>query len=317
LSGREKGSAPTRFPFGHTDSANPSPGTLFGRALHVTAVLEGSVRKAGQGWPGTDHGAAKDRSLAAQRRWELGEDGLLDRLRSVDTARLDAAARTSHRIALEALTAERAMRACRQELWDVSSTWGWQGTYSLLADFQPVATREQRGQAVARLRALARSLDDEIETLREGVRVGYVATRDNVARVPTELDAILATSPRGSVFTRPAVRASDPSFRSALETAVEQALFPAVRRYRGFLATEYLPRARSAPGVSALPEGAACHRASIRRHVTLDLAPDAIHQLGVEQVARIRAEMQSLAQKSFGTSDVSALLARLRTDPAP
>src|SRR5439155_3538380 len=94
------------------------------------------------------------------------------------------------------------------------------------------------------------------------------------------------------------------------------AVLPALRRYRDFLERDYLPRARSAIGVSANPDGAACYHASIRATTGLDLSPDAVHRLGIATVAALEAEMRVIARRSFRPRDVGAVLARLRRDPA-
>ena len=92
-------------------------------------------------------------------------------------------------------------------------------------------------------------------------------------------------------------------------------MHPALRRYRDFLASDYLPNAREPIGVSANPDGGACYRASVRATTGLDISPEEIHRLGIATVAELEKRMRQLAEQSFGTPDVSALLERLRTDP--
>jgi len=269
------------------------------------------------GWPAADHAAVRDPSVEAVQRWQAVEDGLLGRLRALDPPRLDRRARLSRGVILEALEASVALRVCRKELWDVSSTFGWQAQYATrLAEAQPVGTPELRVKAVERIRRLALSMDARIASLREGVRLGYAASRENVERVRRELDALLAARPADAPFMRPAVRADDAAFRTELERVVAGELFPAVRRYRDFLAGEYAAKARTAPGVSALPDGAACYRAAVREASTLDVPAERIHETGLREMALIQGEMERLAEHAFGTRDVPGLLARLRSDPA-
>src|SRR3989475_3685618 len=88
-----------------------------------------------------------------------------------------------------------------------------------------------------------------------------------------------------------------------------------MRRYRDFLAQEYLPRARATIGVSSNPYGEECYRASIRATTGLELSADSIHRLGLATVADLEDAMRRIAERSFGTSDVATLLHRLRSDP--
>jgi uncharacterized protein (DUF885 family) len=198
----------------------------------------------------------------------------------------------------------------------VSSSDGWQGFSALLAAVQPVGSPERRRAAAERLAALVSYADREIANLREGVRSGYTASRANVERAVAELDALLATAPERWPHLSPADRDPAPGFRAELEQTLRERLLPATRRYREYVAGEYLAHAHAAPGVGALPGGAACYRAAIRSGTTLTRGPDELHALGEARLRAIRVEMQAIAARSFGTSDVTALLARLGSDPA-
>src|SRR3989475_355046 len=88
-----------------------------------------------------------------------------------------------------------------------------------------------------------------------------------------------------------------------------------MRRYRDFLAQEYLPRARATIGVSSNPYGEECYRASIRATTGLELSADSIHRLGLATVAGLEDAMRRIAERSFGASDGATLLQRLRSDP--
>ncbi len=107
-------------------------------------------------------------------------------------------------------------------------------------------------------------------------------------------------------------------FLNDVLTAVEREVYPAFASYREFLAQELLPVARGddRPGLRHVPGGAAAYRVLIGNHTSLDLGPEEIHAIGLEEVSSVRAEIQALGQKLFGTSDVPAIQARLRDDPA-
>src|SRR5438445_2115392 len=143
-----------------------------------------------------------------------------------------------------------------------------------------------------------------------------LAPRGNVRISLTQLDSLLGTPLGRSPLLDPARRDTTPAFRVELERMLTTDVLPALRGYRDFLERDYLPRARSAIGVSANPDGAACYRASIRATTGLDLSPDAVRRLGIATVAALEAEMRVIARRSFRTRDVGALLGRLRTAAA-
>ncbi|HET8542225.1 MAG TPA: DUF885 domain-containing protein [Anaeromyxobacter sp.] len=269
------------------------------------------------GWPGADHGAVTDPRPEAVAEWRRLEDALLARARAIDAR---AVAGTPEAVTLgilvEALEGSRAARPCRSELWGVSSIGGWQAQYASLAEIQPVGTPALNEAARARLRGLAVRIDREIEALREGARLGYVATRDNVDRARGELDRLLATPPRIWPYVRPGVRAEDHALIGELTGIVERDVLPAAQRYRDYLVAEYAGRARGSPSLLALPDGEACYRGAVRRASTVDVHPRAVHETGRARLDAIAAELREVARPRFGAEPVPALLRRLREDPA-
>ena len=268
------------------------------------------------GLPGVRHDRLADNSLATQERYQREDDVYYERVLAVDPRPL--LGRPEY-ITLgflrENAVSDRAGRVCRGELWSVDQLGGWQTGLPQLAAIQPVGTAELRQQALARFRMVPRYIDNETANLREGLRLGYSAPKGNVRRVIEQLELLVTTPVEQSPFFSPAQRDTTADFRRAWEELVEEQIHPAIQRHRDFLANEYLPRARDAVGVSALPDGAACYRARVLSFTTLELDPKWIHDTGVEQMAKIQGEMRAIGQRSFGTTDVPALLETLRTDP--
>lgn len=270
------------------------------------------------GIAGTDHGRVTDNSLDAIARWRAREDAWLAQVRALDPTRLEGGPEwVTYGVLRELLEGSAAARVCRHELWSVSSApSGWQASYATLAGLQPVGTDSLRGQAVRRVEGLARYLGIETEKLRDGAGRGYTAPRVIVEAVIRQLDGLLGTPVDSSPFLSPAIRDTSPAFTADLVRAVESALYPAIRRYRDYLAGDYLAASRAEPGVGAIPGGAQCYRAEVRRFSTLDLPPEEVFATGEREMDAIRKEMIALARRSFGTSDLAALLRRLREDPA-
>jgi uncharacterized protein (DUF885 family) len=107
------------------------------------------------------------------------------------------------------------------------------------------------------------------------------------------------------------------TFRRDLRDVVETGVRPAIVRYLALLEKEILPQARGseAEGIGALPHGAACYRAEIRRHTTLDSSAGDIHALGLREIARSDRELRELGRKLFKKNDLASVLEKLRGDP--
>ncbi|HEV2148848.1 MAG TPA: DUF885 domain-containing protein [Longimicrobiaceae bacterium] len=291
------------------------------RALADEYVREHFVRNptaaTTAGWPEAEHGRLPDNSLEALRGWQEREDAWLTRVRAIDPTPLTGTPDyLTYAFLREALESRVGLRACRGELWAVSPTYtGWQAGFAFLSSVQPVGTPELRQKALQRFGALPAFLDTEVANLREGLRLGYTAPKSGVRSVIEQMDALLATPTADLPFYSPARRDSTPEFAKALERVAEAEIRPAIRRYRDFLANEYLPAARTDIAVAANPGGDACYRAAVRFHTSLDVPAREIHQTGLGEMSKIQAEMKEIAQRSFGTGDVPALLERLKSDP--
>jgi len=259
-----------------------------------------------------------DHSPEALAAWRAREDDWLARLRAIDPSSLAGSeAAIPATFSMERLEASVARRVCRSELWNVSPTWtGWQNFFPSIFAKQPVGTEAARADAVSRARDVSRYVDTEIANLRIGIAEGYTAPRSNVQEVIGQLDALLAVPAEETPYFEPATRDPDPAFRAALAGAISEAILPAARRYRDFLADEYLGAAREAIGVTSEPGGRECYLASVLFYSTLPLAPEEIHETGLRQMERIHGEMREIGRRSFGTDDVQELLRRVRADSA-
>ena len=266
------------------------------------------------GYPDTPMDRLGDRSAAAMSAWRAREDAWLAALTQIDPARLDGTdAAVPYAFTRDRIEASVARRVCRTELWNVSPTWtGWQSMLASTFGQQPVATDAERATALTRLRAVPAYLDTEIANARAGMAAGYLAPVPNVRAVIEQADAMLAGAPESSPFFDPAARAKHDGFTTDVRALVAGGINPAIRRYRDFLDKEY--RGRDGVGVSANPDGAACYAAALRFHTSLALDPEAVHETGLREMARIEGEMSRIARERFRTSDIKALLQRLATD---
>jgi uncharacterized protein (DUF885 family) len=259
------------------------------------------------------HDGLTDNGPAALAAWRAREDAWLATLASVDAAGLRGRPEwITYGMLRERLQASQAVRVCRMELWGVNQMSGWQVNVSRLGQVQPVGSPVLREQALARWGRLPDYVDNEIAWLREGVRRGYTTPRPNVQLVIRQLDGILAMQAEQSPLYGPAQRDSTPAFRADWEALVREGLLPAVRRYRDYLASEYLPAARETLGVGALPDGRACYQAAFRTYSTLDRAPEETFRLGQERVARNVEEVREIGRRSYGTADLDSIRMRAR-----
>jgi uncharacterized protein (DUF885 family) len=267
------------------------------------------------GAPETPKDRLGDNSIAALRRWQGKEDRWLHQLRGIDPGPLTGyAANAVYGILRETLESADQSRICHAEYWPLNQQHGFQISLPLLSELQPLGSPELRTAALARWRDMPRYIDTEIESLREGLRRGYSLPKTNAAAVVEQLDDILKFAPAESPFAGITRRDSTPAFRDSVVQIVARDITPALRRYRTFLVSEYIPRARQTTAIADLPSGHACYRARVRRYTTVDRDARAVHQLGLEEMERIQGAMRAITRRSFGSAAPAELIARFRSD---
>jgi len=265
------------------------------------------------GVPGRHHDQLPDNARQALAEWQKKEDAWLAEAAAIDPAAIQSGPlKGTYAIVREAIEGAVDSRVCRVELWPVSQMTGWHVQFGYLVTIQPVGTDDARKEALARWSALPGYIDTEIANTREGMRQGYLAPKLNVRIVIGQLDTLLGQA--DTPFLSPAVRDADPAFKQSFTALVHDQLTPAFKRYRDFLEREYLPAARDDIAVARNPDGARCYDGAVRAHSSLKMTAREVHELGLREVDRLDSEMRAIAERSFQTSDVKALLERLRTD---
>ena len=186
----------------------------------------------------------------------------------------------------------------------------------------PYTSEAEYARNLELILAFPQVLDNAVARFRQGLDTGVVESRLTVTNMIAQLDALLAQPVDQSPFTS-AVRdfavgvpeARRAAIAASYTSAVTGQVYPAYRRLRDFLAKEYLPAAREQVGISAMKGGAGLYKLQIAQHTTLRLEPDAVHQLGLGEVARIQRDMASVARELGYTGELRGFFDYLRTDP--
>jgi uncharacterized protein (DUF885 family) len=105
------------------------------------------------------------------------------------------------------------------------------------------------------------------------------------------------------------------AMRREAMTLLRDVIAPAYTRLLAMIRTEYLPKARTALGASTLPDGQVYYKAMIEKFTTLDLTAQQIHDIGLREVARIKAEMEATKQKAGFSGTMAEFFVFMRTDP--
>jgi uncharacterized protein (DUF885 family) len=174
---------------------------------------------------------------------------------------------------------------------------------------------------LARLHQVPHLADDLIEVLKQGERDKMMPPRFLLEKTVGQCYIIAEPPGEGNAFGHPvehfpdAVAAADRTrLHDAIVAAVDNEVRPAYRKLGDFISKGYAQKGRSDPGLWSLPDGDALYRFRIRQQTTTNMDPEAIHQLGLKEVARIEQEQLVIAKK-LGFTDVASLRASVKTNP--
>lgn len=183
---------------------------------------------------------------------------------------------------------------------------------------QPFATVKDYDDWLKRAAKMPAILDQAIANMRDGVKAGIVQPRVLMEKVLPQLDANIVDDVEKSIFWGPITNmpkdfsAADrdrltASFRTLFGTQV----LPAYKRLRVYIADEYLPKTRDTFGMGALPNGAAWYAHKVHDNTTRSMTPAQVHQIGLDEVARIQDGMRAVA-KDLGYTKPTKSLADLK-----
>ncbi len=176
---------------------------------------------------------------------------------------------------------------------------------------------------LSRLRAIPRYFSEEIANMRAGVARGFTPPRATLGGRDKSIAAIAnAASPEATPFYQPFTHMPDTipaaeqeQLRAEARTVIAQQILPAYQQLLRFWDDEYVPHAQLSLAAEDLPDGKAYYQSKILEFATVSLTPEQIHQIGLEEMARIHAEMLATMQEAHFSGDLPAFLRYLRSDP--
>lgn len=261
------------------------------------------------------------------RTFELAQEPVLkafaDRLAAIDPASLSDDDRLNHAFLGWVLQRSRARIPLDADRIGAFNSEGGPGqSMAYVASVTRIVTRADAEAWIARLEAMPKLYRDQLDSARRGLETGLVQPRSIVESALSLMEPEAALTPETDPLLKPfaalpaAIPAADQAaLRARAVRAVVDGVMPARREWARFLRDDYLPRAPESLGLVNRPGGRELYAFLVQGYTTTDLTPDQIHQIGLEEVARIRARMETEMRASGWTGDFTSFLAFLRSDP--
>jgi uncharacterized protein (DUF885 family) len=264
-----------------------------------------------------------DNSRAFEVAQEPALAGFARRLAAIDPAALSPADALNH--AFLAYVIDRTLSGIPLDTdrLDAFNSEGGPGqTAAYLARVTRVVTVEDAEAWIARLEGLPKFYRDQLASARRGLTTGMMQPRSVVESALGLMEPEAALTPETDPLLKPfaALPATIPAeqqtrLRARAAKAVADGVMPARREWATFLRQEYLPKAPETLGLAHRPGGKEMYAYLVRSFTTTELTPDEVHEIGKQEVARIRARMEVEMKAAGWTGDFASFLHFLRTDP--
>jgi uncharacterized protein (DUF885 family) len=287
---------------------------VFGRMQDPVRAAQRGDPGARRRWPDNSPAAVADRRRTLE--------GFRKRLAALDEAGLDDEDALNHELltdrvgtALEALTFD-------EERIPFISGDGFYTTPDYVA-LNTVLRDEADAEAwLARLATLPDYFAIETANLARGVATGWTQPRATVERAIADLRAQATQTPRDSLLFAPfaALPGSLPAgWRESMQARSLEVISRQVRLAQlalvAFLERDYLPAARERPAVASLPDGSAYYGHLVRRHTSTAMTPREVYEVGLEEIERVRGEMDAVRRETGFDGTHAEFIAHLRREP--
>ncbi|PWT93100.1 MAG: DUF885 domain-containing protein [Acidobacteria bacterium] len=247
--------------------------------------------------------------------------GLLKKLNSIDRSTLSKQDQISYDLFKYYVEDYISFYEFHSYLIPLNADSGFQTEFAHLPHQLTFASVKDYENYIARLHAFPTYVQQNIELMREAIRIGMVLPRAVMNGFEVTMTTHIVDAPEKSVFYPPfqsfpvgVPESEHQRLRAEGSKAITDYVIPAYKTLLEFMQKEYLPHTRDSLAASQLPNGEKYYAFLVRHFTTLPLTPEELHQTGLREVSRIHKEMEDIIRSVHFEGDFAAFLQFLRTD---
>ena len=193
---------------------------------------------------------------------------------------------------------------------------------SLTYQVRPLSSKSTALNYLNKLKAIPLYLKQQTDLIRKGLKAGMGQPLVIFKGYESTYEQNITTTAEENFYYSPFLNLPNPltqeekdSLQKAARTVISEQLIPSFESVKTFFEKEYYPTTRKSIGVSETPNGKAYYQSRIKFYTTLDLSPEEIHQKGLEEVSRIKKQMEAIVKEVEFKGSLKEFITFLRTDP--
>ena len=213
--------------------------------------------------------------------------------------------------------------AFKQDFFPIDQMWSVNlimGQFASGASAQPFKTVEDYQNWLQRVDEYLIWLKTAENKMREGMSLGYVLPKSIIIKIIPQFESLSNIDLNTHLFFSPIKMLPDSfsednkiALTEAYNNMVQNKIIPAHKEILNFLSNEYLEKGRESSGISAIPNGKDFYNFQIKKYTTTNMTANEIHQLGLNEVARILAEMKKVKDEVGYNGDLKSFFDDVRT----
>jgi uncharacterized protein (DUF885 family) len=260
-----------------------------------------------------------DLSLPAIEKRKKDRSKFLEGLGSINRRDLDAAGRLNYDLLKNTLEMEKAGEKFPSELLPIEQMGGYHQQIMQVARVTAINNNKDVEDFFSRLQKIPMLVDQLIALMDEGLRRGITPPKNTLQGVPEQIQNIIGNDPAKSPLLKNLkdylTKDESAKKRKEAQEIISETVNPALSKLKSYLEETYIPKARTSFALKSLPDGENWYNHNIRVQTTTSLTYQEIHQIGLHEVKRIRAQMDSLIRATGFKGSFEEFSRFLRTDP--
>lgn len=272
------------------------------------------------GWK--PNGKLAEFTPAAIERREKYNNDVLKALSNIDSNKLSKTQLMNYRLFKYERETEALSHQLQDKYFPINFLSGWHTYFAEAPANMAFLNTQDYDNFLISLADYPRFNQENINLMKAGIKAGYVHHCESFADYADTISKHIVEDAKNSAvfdpFTRFPATFTDQQKNQYTEQAlklINLAVVPAYQYFYDFFVNEYMPQCRKEPGIASIQDGAEYYAYTTRYYTTTDASPKYIHDLGLSEVKRIRAEMQSIIEQVGFTGSYAEFLQFLATDP--
>jgi uncharacterized protein (DUF885 family) len=246
-------------------------------------------------------------------------------LTEIDTNDLTAEEKNSYDIIKWEVSVGKDLLKYDTNLMPVQQFWGTNltlGQYAGGSSAQPFKTEKDYKNFLKRMDLYSVWIDSAMVYMKKGIDKGVVLPKALTVKVIPQFESMVTPNVEDNLFyttiksfPKDFTQEQKDNLTKEYTAVIKEKLEPQFKKMSAFLKNEYLPASRSTSGIGSLPNGAALYSAYVKQWTTTDKTPAEIHELGLKEVARIKAEMEKVKEQVGFKGTINEFFEHVRTKP--